>query len=810
MEQNASTLHAEPPAPPAPPAPQRTTKRQTGNVFSKHKIWFLVLLVVCLFFCAAFPSKTISSEILWASVIGRVAGMFIGAFLLAGFVWLVSLLTRSGTTSVQFMCVFTVAISLFIASQVFLFVYDKKSGSVSQLSTQQAIKKPDVSELNEPNGVLASGVVQEPVLAERTEAGTTDEESWQAREFDEDMKWRAVANDVLLKTAEAGNAAAQVALGQRCMPDWFKNDTNSAEREHVAALWFQRAASRGSARALFELAICYRNGIGVKQDDAEDGKFLRKAADSGYAGAQFAIAVQYRVDKNPKEAFKWYVRAANQNHSGAMLAVGEMCEQGEGVAQDRAKAANCYAKAANTDGGMRAEARHARFCLDMLSNQGFGILANRQEAVRIYRQAAEAGDAKAEYFLGRILEYGYGLTSDYNEAKAWNRKAAEGGYGMAQLLLGESGVLGAETKAERRQWLLKAAGQGVGEAYKPLLSSGGNESGGNDFSVEIGFGKFRVQRFSLDRDRDAGLYAYKQKDWTNAFRFFLKAAKDGNLDAQYALSVMYSLGQGVEANQTKADECLAMVAMLPSDAALTDLGLKNLKSTNSWKSSVMAPQELALAAVMGNDSAIEELRKHWDEGLGWLGLVEQERVQRYLETTDMRSLDMTPQELVLAAGLMDHSQERVHHSPTNVQQELEQFEEDRISPLKGIQAFRILVNSPGKDAEDDGLTKDDLQTAVELRLRSAGIKIARDWRAPWLRVNVTCFKGEKDSLTYAVHMSVSVEAVAIYKFQSVTVPIWSTDNVGVCGTRRISTVKEWVSGLLDRFANDYLKANPKQ
>jgi TPR repeat protein len=49
----------------------------------------------------------------------------------------------------------------------------------------------------------------------------------------------------------------------------------------------------------------------------------------------------------------------------------------------------------------------------MLSNQGFGIPVNRQEAARVYRVAAGTGDAKAEYFLGRMLEYGYGMTAVY-------------------------------------------------------------------------------------------------------------------------------------------------------------------------------------------------------------------------------------------------------------------------------------------------------------------------------------------------------------------------------------------------------------
>ena len=81
---------------------------------------------------------------------------------------------------------------------------------------------------------------------------------------------------------------------------------------------------------------------------------------------------------------------------------------------------------------------------------------------------AEAGDAKAQYKLGRRYSVGRdGVERNASEAVKWFRKSAEQGYAPAQFHLAEcytSGVGVAHNSFEALKWLRKAADQGYYEA----------------------------------------------------------------------------------------------------------------------------------------------------------------------------------------------------------------------------------------------------------------------------------------------------------------------------------------------------------
>ncbi len=57
-------------------------------------------------------------------------------------------------------------------------------------------------------------------------------------------------------------------------------------------------------------------------------------------------------------------------------------------------------------------------------------------ALRRLREAAEQGDADAQYSLGLIYANGQGVPRDHAEAAKWYRKAAEQGHAKAQYRLG--------------------------------------------------------------------------------------------------------------------------------------------------------------------------------------------------------------------------------------------------------------------------------------------------------------------------------------------------------------------------------------
>jgi TPR repeat protein len=68
--------------------------------------------------------------------------------------------------------------------------------------------------------------------------------------------------------------------------------------------------------------------------------------------------------------------------------------------------------------------------------EGRGVLQDYAEASRLYRLAAEQGNAKAQNNLGNMYWYGRGVSQDYVEASRLYRQAAVQGETAAQHNLG--------------------------------------------------------------------------------------------------------------------------------------------------------------------------------------------------------------------------------------------------------------------------------------------------------------------------------------------------------------------------------------
>ena len=65
--------------------------------------------------------------------------------------------------------------------------------------------------------------------------------------------------DDLLSKAEAGDLMAMLGVG-----DHYRYGT---DKDYPKAIfWYEKAAKLGHARGLLEMAYCYENGYGVKQD----------------------------------------------------------------------------------------------------------------------------------------------------------------------------------------------------------------------------------------------------------------------------------------------------------------------------------------------------------------------------------------------------------------------------------------------------------------------------------------------------------------------------------------------------------------
>ena len=94
-----------------------------------------------------------------------------------------------------------------------------------------------------------------------------------------------------------------------------------------------------------------------------------------------------------------------------------------------------------------------------------------EQAARLFREAAEQGDAPAQEALGKMYARGEGVPQDFREAAHWLRKAAEQGRAFAQYALGalyDEGRGVPQDFREGARWLRKAAEQGREDAQAVL------------------------------------------------------------------------------------------------------------------------------------------------------------------------------------------------------------------------------------------------------------------------------------------------------------------------------------------------------
>ncbi len=93
------------------------------------------------------------------------------------------------------------------------------------------------------------------------------------------------------------------------------------------------------------------------------------------------------------------------------------------------------------------------------------------EAMRWYRNAAEAGDPKAMFYLGLTLEQGLQSQTNPERALLWYRRSADAAFALAQFKMGQLyqfGQLVDRDPEQARGWYRKASDQGLADAQYNL------------------------------------------------------------------------------------------------------------------------------------------------------------------------------------------------------------------------------------------------------------------------------------------------------------------------------------------------------
>jgi hypothetical protein len=152
--------------------------------------------------------------------------------------------------------------------------------------------------------------------------------------------------------------------------------------------------------------------------------------------------------------------------------------------------------------------------------------------------------------------------------------------------------------------------------------------------------------------------------------------------------------------------------------------------------------------------------------------------------------------------------------------------------LRGVKSVKVLIESLNDDAKGGGLVEETLQTDVELKLRTAGIRVydkklipdPKDWDEfeKWfndysphvtLYVNLNV-KKISDIPMYAMAIDVDVHEDGVLTRGSqkieTMVSTWNTGCVVTVGANNFREgARNSVIDLVDMFINAYLKMNPK-
>ena len=136
---------------------------------------------------------------------------------------------------------------------------------------------------------------------------------------------------MLTAAAEAGHTRSQLTLATM-----YATGIGVAEDPAQAARWFRAALDAGEEAAEVPYATLLATGKGVERDDAAARALFERAAARGDAAAQWSMGTfaeegRGGLTANPREAVKWWKRAAEQGQPFAQARLGIAYVQGKGT-----------------------------------------------------------------------------------------------------------------------------------------------------------------------------------------------------------------------------------------------------------------------------------------------------------------------------------------------------------------------------------------------------------------------------------------------------------------------------------------------
>jgi TPR repeat protein len=229
---------------------------------------------------------------------------------------------------------------------------------------------------------------------------------------------------------------------------------------------------------------------------------------------------------------------------------------------------------------------------------------NYEGAFKEWTEAAEQGDADAQYNLGCLFLRGEGTTPDRARAREWFRKAADQDESDSMSWLFTTGG-GMETEEERKAFFSKK----LPPSRRFHLTFVAELENGNlmRWPCSTDEKNGAEKQFKIGLMYDSGKMGLPQND-KQAAAWYRKAAERDFAVAQTKLAYMYAAGRGVERNWTEAGKLLRRSAALGDTVAQDNVGAMYEKGIYGvMQNLVMAYVMYSHAAAAGNKLSVASL-----------------------------------------------------------------------------------------------------------------------------------------------------------------------------------------------------------
>ena len=340
---------------------------------------------------------------------------------------------------------------------------------------------------------------------------------------------------------------------------------NYTQKEFVEQL---NLANKGDSDAQYTVGRCYESGKGIKMNKKRAKYWFKRSALQGNTDGECALGVCYyngiACEQDMRKALELYIKGIQKNNPKSLFNMAIFLEKHD-KDQYGSVIFNCYLQAAEM------KYHHAVHNIAKCYARGIGVKKNVRKMKKWLRKASKLGNYKASLYLYQLF------TVEGKDKKAFPylRRAAEAGCLESQWRLGVEYQIGIRVERNMKEaltWIKRSARGGDSDAM------------------------FWLGKFYSD------LGEYKK-----ALHWYIRALKNGDIEAAHPIAIMYYTGRGIKKDFSKVIE-------YAQQADPFDYNIYNMIALSYLELNIMPDNALELAEMLVESDIVSP---YYNDTLGY-------------------------------------------------------------------------------------------------------------------------------------------------------------------------------------------------